>query len=97
MIDDVYSLLQTGLMPQNNPAPQVLEQVGVLVQPVEPSPVDSGLGYPIDFCPTPQGNKPSGTYTEATVSYLVLQDVSYDALVVPKNGLITRNVDPKRC
>ena len=84
-------------MPQNNPAPQVLEQVGVLVQPVEPSPVDSGLGYPINFSSTPQGKKPSSTYTEAIIFYLVLQDVSYDALVVPKICLITRILDPKRC
>lgn len=54
-IDDVYSLLQTGLAQQNTPAPRTPEHKGVLQQPLETSPVDSGLGYPVDVSPFPHG------------------------------------------
>lgn len=57
-IDDVYSLLQAGLMAQDKPAPQVSEQTGVFHQPVESSPVDSGLGYSVDFSPFSQADEP---------------------------------------
>ena len=62
-MDDVYSLLQTGLMPPKSPRPQVLEQTGVHHQTMEPSPVDSGLGYPVDVSPFSQGDESSSTYT----------------------------------
>ena len=61
-IDDVYSLLQTGLVQQNTPAPRTPEHKGVLQPPIEASPVDSGLGYPVDVSPFPQGFDHSSMY-----------------------------------
>ena len=50
-------------MPQKSLTPQALEQTGVLHQTIESSPVDSGLGYPVDCGPFPQSNEPSSMYT----------------------------------
>ena len=61
-IGDVYSLLQKGLVPQNDPAVQVPEQTKVVHQRLEAS-LDSGSGYPAEFSPLIRGNEPSGTYT----------------------------------
>lgn len=50
---------------QKSPVPQTMEKTGVLHQTIESSPVDSGLGYPVDCSPFSQGDESFGMYTRS--------------------------------